>query len=109
MRSKPLPGVAAGALFLSMALAGCGDGGAAPSAKEAKPFSEAIQRYMKERHMDMEPAAFESLSVEGATATAAVRMRDKAGLYALQPEWKFTFRRKDAGAAERWEVASVEK
>lgn len=87
-------------LGLVVVMAGCG-GKKEPTAADAAPFKKAIVEYLRVGTMDMKPDKFESLEVEGDTATAKVRMATKDDLYGLKPLWSFSFRKREKGG---WKV-----
>ena len=78
---------------------GCGKD--KPTAKDTKEFETAIAEYLKSRSYDMKVASFETLKVEGGSATAACKMQQADGLYAVSVKWDFKFERK----GEAWKVA----
>jgi len=96
--------VLAVALAVSAALvAGCGGEKAKP--EDTAPFEAALVEYLRVGSMDMKPDKFESLQVEGRSATAKVRMATKDDLYGMKPLWTVTFHR----AGEGWRVEDVKR
>lgn len=94
-----------GVALAALALAGCGGGGDEGKAGKADPapFEAALVEYLRVGSMDMKPDSFESLAVEGDTATAKVRMATKEDLYGMKPVWTVSFKKDEKG----WRVADV--
>ena len=81
--------------LLLLCAVGCGKD--EPMADTA-PFQAAVTNYLAARSMDMRVAEFQSLEVEGETATAVCRLEEASGLYSgVGVHWRFTFRRDDRG------------
>ncbi|MBM4031606.1 MAG: hypothetical protein FJ291_07455 [Planctomycetes bacterium] len=80
-----------------LVLAGCGGGDGKPKAADTAPFEAALVEYLRVSSMDMKPEKFESLEVEGDSATAKVRMATKDDLYGVKPLWTVTFERGEKG------------
>jgi len=94
---------AAGIGLLALVCAGCG--GERPSEEQAALFRVAIEGFLHKENMGMKPETFESLAIDGDTATAEVRMAAKDVAYGMRPLWTFTFRRK----GETWTVTAVKR
>ena len=93
-------------LVLALALvlvAGCG-GSKKPTAKQTKPFVAPIEEYLRAKSMGMTIVEFESLKIEGDTATAVVRMTAKDVGYKMSPRWTWHFKKADA----KWEATKAE-
>jgi hypothetical protein len=87
-------------LLLSALLLGCG--GDKKPAVDAAPFQAALEEFLRVGSMDMKPDTFESITIEGDSATAKVRMASKDNLYGMKPLWTVTF----AKSAKGWQVLS---
>lgn len=88
------------ALAAGMPATGCGKAG--PPTNTA-PFRQAIAEYLKPKSMDMAVSGFESLEVDGETATAVCKMEAADDLYGgVGVRWTFAFRN-EGGA---WRVES---
>ena len=97
--------VAALCLAAVVTVAGCGKD--APTAAETAPFEGAIKAYVASKHMEMKVAEFQSLEIEGDTATAVCKMQEAGGLYGnLSVEWTFTFGKNKSGV---WQVEKLDK
>jgi hypothetical protein len=86
-----------------LALAGCGGGEGTPKAADTAPFEAALVEYLRVGSMDMKPDTFESLKVEGDSATAKVRMATKDDTYGLKPLWTVIYQKTEKG----WRVLSA--
>lgn len=93
----------AGIGLLALVCAGCGGG--KPSQEQAAPFRVAIEGYLHKENMGMKPETFESLTIDGDTAAAEVRMAAKDVAYGMRPRWMFTFRKE----GDAWTVAAVKR
>jgi len=88
--------------LLVVGLAGCGE---KQPAVDKAPFEAAIVEHLRAGSMDMKPDAFESLDVQGDSATAKVRMATKDDLYGMKPLWTIEFRRNEGV----WKVVKVDR
>jgi len=75
------------------------------STAEAAPFAAAIDDYLAAASFGMKIDRFESLTIDGDKALAAVRMADKEAGYGLRQVWEFTFQ-KTGGA---WKVVGLKR
>ena len=90
-------------MVLALVLTGCGD---KAEKVDTTPFEAAIVEYLRVNSMQMKPETFESITLEGPTATAKVRMAtsDEMG-YGLKPLWTIDFKRE----GDKWVVTHVER
>ena len=93
------------ALALVTTLLGCG-GNDAPTPEQSEPFRAAIVEYLRVGTMDMKPDTFETLTIDGAKATAKVHMATKDDLYGMKPVWAFWFAKNKDG---QWTVVRHER
>ena len=92
------------ALFaLAPILLGCGG---KTEKVDTKPFEAAVVEYLRVNSMQMKPDKFEAIKVEGAKATAKVRMAtaDEMG-YGLKPLWTIEFKKE----GDKWVVANTKR
>ena len=90
-------------LLLAAILVGCG--GDKKPAVDIAPFQAALEEFLRVGSMDMKPDSFESITIEGDTVTAKVRMASKDNLYGMKPLWTVTF----AKSADGWKVTTAER